>query len=94
MSYVSVVLDFKGVKQDHFKVVNTIDERILNAGDAGVGSSYSCGDNLRIYAEMRRHSPFWDYVDSANQITTSVNGEVFIINYYKAGEAPEFMRQN
>ena len=92
MSYVSVILDFKGVKQDHFKVVNVIEERMLNFGDAGVIQTYSCGDNLRIYSEMRRHSPFWDYVDSATQITTSVNGEVFIVNYYTAN-APEFMQQ-
>ena len=91
MSYVSVVLDFKGVKQDHEKVINTLDERMLSSGDTGVIQSYSCGENLRICVELRRHSAFWSQVISATQITTTINGEEFTINYYTAGEAPEFM---
>jgi hypothetical protein len=94
MCYITVVLDFNGVKQDHFKIINTLDERMLSSGDTGVYQSYSCGDNLRLCVELRRNSAFWDQVNSATQITTSVNDELFIVNYYMAREAPEFMQQN
>ena len=94
MCYVTVVLDFKGVKQDHFKIINTLDERMLSSGDTGVYRTYSHGDNLRLCVELSRNSAFWDQVHSETQLTTFVNGDEFIVNYYMAREAPEFMQQN
>jgi hypothetical protein len=86
-----IVLDLKGVKQDHDKVIEALDEHML---DNGVFQSVSCGENLRLCVELRRNSAFWGNVDSATQITLEINGESFVIQYYKAADAPEFMQQN
>jgi hypothetical protein len=86
-----IVLDLKGVKQDHDKVIEALDEPML---DNGVFQSYSCGENLRLCVELRRNSAFWGNVDSDTQITLEINGESFVIQYYKAADAPEFMQQN
>lgn len=90
MAFTSLIFDFKGVMQDHCKVVTKLDASMF---DNGIMESYSCGGNLRLCVVLRLNSEFWGYVDSENQVNIEVNGEMFDVTYYKANEAPEFMQQ-
>ena len=91
MAFTSLIFDFKGVKQDHCKVVTKLDACMF---ENGIMDSYSSGGNLRLYVILRLNSEFWGYVESENQVNIEVNGEMFDVAYYTASEAPEFMRQN